>query len=143
MAYATFEPRLSSKPLAQELLKWLQPDDRLVFYGEFDAGSSLSFYARRQAWIYNGRYNGLEFGSYLPDAPQIFLTDRDFPRVWDGSGRVFLFVPPEQRQQALARLPLDRAYFVAEKGGKALFVNQPLEPRQLPVEALSRAGAAW
>ena len=143
LAYAAFEPRLSSRPLADELLKWLQPSDRLVIYGEFDAGSSLGFYAHRQAWIYNGRYNGLEFGSYLPDAPQIFLTDRDFPRVWDGPGRVFLFVPPEQRQQALLRLPLDRAYFVAEKGGKALFVNRPLEPGQLPVEALSRAGAAW
>ena len=73
LAFAAFEPRLSSRPLADELLKWLQPEDRLVIYGEFEAGSSLSFYARRQAWIYNGRYNGLEFGSYLSDAPAIFL----------------------------------------------------------------------
>ena len=136
MAYATFEPRLSSRPLADELLKWLQPSDRLVIYGEFDAGSSLTFYTRRQAWIYNGRYNGLAYGSYLPDAPQIFLTDRDFPSVWDGPARVFMFVPPDQRQQALLRLPLDRAYFVAEKGGKALFVNRPLEAGQLSLEAL-------
>ena len=136
MAYATFEPRLSSRPLADELLKWLQPSDRLVIYGEFDAGSSLTFYTRRQAWIYNGRYNGLAYGSYLPDAPQIFLTDRDFPSVWDGPARVFMFVPPDQRQQALLRLPLDRAYFAAEKGGKALFVNRPLEPGQLSLEAL-------
>jgi hypothetical protein len=135
MAYATFEPRLSSRPLADELLKWLQPSDRLVIYGEFDAGSSLTFYARRQAWIYNGRYNGLAYGSYLPDAPQIFLTDGDFPSVWEGPARVFMFVPPDQRQQALLRLPLDRAYFVGEKGGKALFVNRPLEPGQLSLEA--------
>ena len=151
LAYAAFEPRLSSRPLADELLKWLQPNDRLVIYGEFDAGSSLSFYAHRQAWIYNGRYNGLEFGSYLPDAPSIFLTDRDFPGLWHGPVRVFLFVPPEQRQQALLRLPLDHAYLVAERGGKALFVNRTLEPGQLTLEesvprsaqSLSRAGAAW
>jgi 4-amino-4-deoxy-L-arabinose transferase-like glycosyltransferase len=135
LAYATFEPRLSSRPLADELLKWLQPSDRLVIYGEFDAGSSLTFYTHRQALIYNGRFNGLEFGSYFPDAPPIFLTDRDFPSVWDGPARVFMFVPPDQRQQALLRLPLDRAYFVAERGGKALFVNQPLEPGQLSLEA--------
>ena len=136
LAYATFEPRLSSRPLADELLKWLQPSDRLVIYGEFDAGSSLTFYTRRQALIYNGRYNGLEFGSYFPGAPQIFLTDREFPSLWDGPARVFMFVPPDQRQEALLRLPLARAYFVAEKGGKALFVNRPLEPGQISLEAL-------
>jgi len=145
LAFAAFEPRLSSRPLADELLKWLQPDDRLVIYGEFEAGSSLSFYARRQAWIYNGRYNGLEFGSHLSDAPAIFLTDRDFPSLWHGPARVFLFVPPEQRQQALLRLPPDRAYVVAEKGGKALFVNQPLMSDQPSLETLSRekGHAAW
>ena len=145
LAFAAFEPRLSSRPLADDLLKWLQPNDRLVIYGEFEAGSSLSFYARRQAWIYNGRYNGLEFGSYLSDAPAIFLTDRDFPSLWRGPARVFLFVPPEQRQQALLRLPPDRAYVVAEKGGKALFVNQPLMSDQPSLETLSRekGHAAW
>ena len=142
-AYTTFEPRLSSRPVADELLKWLQPDDHLVIYGEFGAGSSLGFYAHRQVWIYNGRYNGLEFGSYLPDAPHIFLTDRDFPNLWNGPRRVFLFVPPEQRQQALSRLPLDRAFLVAEKGGKALFVNRPLESDQPTLETQLQIGAIW
>jgi 4-amino-4-deoxy-L-arabinose transferase-like glycosyltransferase len=136
VAFADFEPRLSSRPLAAQLLKWLQPGDRLVIYGEFDAGSSLAFYTRRQAWIYNGRYNGLEFGSHFADAPQIFLTDRDFPNVWNGPGRVFLFVPPDQREDALGRLPPTHAYLVAEAGGKALFVNQRLEPRQLTLAAV-------
>ena len=144
VAFAAFEPRMSSRPLADELLRWLQPSDRLVIYGEFDAASSLGFYAHRQALIYNGRYNGLEFGSHLRNAPPIFLTDREFPGVWEGSARVFLFVPPDQRQEALARLPLDRAYLVAEKGGKALFVNRPLEPDHVPVAALmERATVGW
>jgi 4-amino-4-deoxy-L-arabinose transferase-like glycosyltransferase len=136
VAFADFEPRLSSRPLAAQLLKWLQPADRLVIYGEFDAGSSLAFYTRRQAWIYNGRYNGLEFGSHFADAPQIFLTDRDFPNVWNGPGRVFLFVPPDQREEALGRLPPAHAYLVAEAGGKSLFVNQRLEPGQLTLAAV-------
>jgi hypothetical protein len=95
----------------------------------------------RQVWIYNGQYNGLEFGSYLPDAPHIFLTDRDFPDLWNGPMRVFLFVPPEQRQQALLRLPLDRAHLVAEKGGKALFVNRPLECDQPAFQTQLQIGA--
>jgi 4-amino-4-deoxy-L-arabinose transferase-like glycosyltransferase len=135
VGFAAFEPRLSSRTLADQLLKWLQPDDRLVIYGDFNAGSSLGFYAGRQVWIYNGRYNGLAFGSHLPGAPQIFLTDREFPGVWDGPGRAFLFVPPEQRREALLRLPLDRAYLVAESGGKAIYVNQPLLPGQLALAA--------
>jgi 4-amino-4-deoxy-L-arabinose transferase-like glycosyltransferase len=142
VAFAVFEPRLSSRPLADHLLKWLKPGDRLVVYGEFDAGSSLAFYTRRQAWIYNGRYNGLEFGSHFPDAPRIFLTDREFPSVWEGPARVFLFVPPEQRREALLRLPLDRAYLAAEAGGKALYVNRPLEPGQLTVATSNNRSVA-
>jgi 4-amino-4-deoxy-L-arabinose transferase-like glycosyltransferase len=126
VALAAFEPRLSSRPLAVQLLKRLQPGDRIVVYGEFDAASSLGFYVRRQLWIYNGRYNGLAFGSYLPGAPQIFLTDRDFPRIWSGPARVFLFVPPEWHGDALRRLPLDRTYALAEAGGKTIYANQPL-----------------
>jgi hypothetical protein len=142
VAFAVFEPRLSSRPLADQLLKWLKPGDRLVVYGEFDAGSSLAFYTRRQAWIYNGRYNGLEFGSHFPDAPRIFLTDREFPSVWDGPARVFLFVPPEQRREALLRLPLHRAYLAAEAGGKALYVNRRLEPGQLTVATSNNRSVA-
>jgi 4-amino-4-deoxy-L-arabinose transferase-like glycosyltransferase len=142
VAFAAFEPRLSSRPLANQLLRWLQLDDRLIVYGDFDAGSSLGFYAQRQVWIYNGRYNGLAFGSYLPGAPQIFLTDREFPDIWDGSGRAFLFVPPDQRLEALVRLPLDRAYLAAESGGKAIYVNHPLVPGQLALAASTAQSVA-
>jgi len=141
-AFAAFEPRLSSRPLADQLLKWLHPDDRLAIYGDFSAGSSLGFYTGRQIWIYNGRYNGLAFGSFLPGAPQIFLTDREFPDVWDATGRVFLFVPLEQRREALLRLPLDRAYLVAESGGKAIYVNRPLVPGQLALAASTAQSVA-
>jgi hypothetical protein len=48
-------------------------------------------------------------------------------RLQIATTRVFLFLPPEQRQQALLRLPLHRAHLVAEKSGMALFVNRPIE----------------
>jgi hypothetical protein len=52
---------------------------------------------------------------------------------------VFLFVPPEQRAAALSRIPSDRAHLVAERGGKALYSNQPVD--QDPTHALNRAPA--
>ncbi|MGH9568301.1 MAG: hypothetical protein ACRD4F_01590, partial [Candidatus Angelobacter sp.] len=48
--------------------------------------------------------------------------------------RVFLFVQPELRQQALSRLallPPDSVWLLAENGGKQVFVNQQLAPDQI------------
>jgi len=124
LAFQAFEPRLSSRPLAAELGGMLAPGDRLVVYGEFEQACSFSFYTGRSAWIYRGRYNGLEFGSYFPDAPRIFLNDVQFADLWSGPSRIFLFVPPEQRESALLHLPPDTFHLVAAVGGKAVYANQ-------------------
>jgi len=124
LAFEAFEPRLSSRPLAAELKGVLAPGDRLVVYGEFEQACSFSFYSGRSAWIYRGRYNGLEFGSYFPDAPRIFLDDGEFDSLWRGPSRIFLFVPPEQRESALANLPPNMLHLVAAVGGKAVYANQ-------------------
>lgn len=137
-AFRIFEPHMSSRPLAEALRPLLRADDRLVIYGEFYGGATFAFYTRRRALLLNGRYNGLEFGSYFPDAPPIFLTDRDFPALWSGSGRVFLLAPQHWRREVLLRLPPQRTWLAAEQGGKAVYVNQPLTPDQ---PALARAGA--
>ena len=134
LAYRAFEPHMSSKPLAREIQKYLRPGDKIVFYGEFNPGSSLAFYTHQQVLLYNGRYNNnLEYGSYYPDAPRIFLTDADFAQFWQRSERVFLFVEPTLRRQALARLsrlPAHSVWLLTEIGGKQVFVNQALTPGQ-------------
>ena len=76
--------------------------------------------------MYNGRYNGLQFGSTFADAPKIFLDDQQFASLWRSSERVFLFVPPEQRAAAAARLASAEAVLVAESGAKAVYANHPL-----------------
>jgi hypothetical protein len=126
LAFETFEPRLSSKPLAERLGAFLSADDTVVVYGEFEQACSFSFYTARSAEIYNGRYNGLAFGSLYPDAPPIFLDDAAFARLWSGPRRVFLFVPPEQRKDVAARLPTTALHVAAESGGKIIFVNRAL-----------------
>ena len=41
-------------------------------------------------WLHNASGSNLEYGSHDPDAPKVFLTDVDFPNLWNGAGRVFL-----------------------------------------------------
>ena len=145
LAFTVFEPRLSSRDLAEKVSAHLRPEDQIVIYGDFYGGCTVSYYTHRKTWLYNGRYYGLEFGSYYPDAPKIFLTDNDFPQFWhpaptlpNSGRRVFLFVPEHKRREALVRLPPDSTYVLAESGGKAVYVNQPLWPDQ-PTLAKLRA----
>ncbi len=129
-AYGTFGPELGSRPLANIVVPYLRPQDQIVIYGNFDSGSSLAYYTGRQALIFNGRRNNLEFGSYYPDAPRIFLDDHDFPSLWASPQRIFLLAPPPYGREALIRLPPDRSYKMGDIGGKALYVNHPLVPGQ-------------
>ena len=136
-AYQKFEPRLSSRLLADAILPYLRPQDQIVQYGDFNAGSSIPFYTRRHVWIYNGRIGtNLEFGSHYPDVPPTFLDDQQFPALWRGPERVFIFVPQELQKDALSRLPPNSSYLLAESAGKYIFVNQPLRPDLPPLASL-------
>jgi hypothetical protein len=118
---------MGSYQLARVVQRYMEPRDQLAIYGEFDAGSSMSFYLHRRAWIYNGRYNNLAFGSRYPDAPRIFLTDADFPAFWGGHQRVFLFIPANKRNEAAEHLRGLPKWKVVELGGKIVYANQPLD----------------
>jgi 4-amino-4-deoxy-L-arabinose transferase-like glycosyltransferase len=125
IALGVFSPYLSTRALAMKIIPQLRAEDTIAIYDEYDASSSVAFYTHRQVLIWNGRRNNLAAGSYYPDAPHIFLTDAEFPALWSGSKRVFLFVPAEQREEAKKRLPTAGTYLLAESGGKALYSNQP------------------
>ena len=137
-ALGVFTPRLSSDPLAEIIMKYYQPEDKIALYGEYDAGSSIGFYTRQRIWIFNGRYNGLEFGSYYPDAPHIFLDDHTFWPLWNGKERVFLVIPPEETQQALVRMPPKTTFLLAQIGGKAVYVNHRITPNELSLADLKK-----
>src|SRR6266851_1282517 len=134
-AFKRFEPRMSSRALADSILPYLRPQDQVVQYGDFNSGSSIPFYTHRHVWIYNGRFGtNLEIGSNYPDVPPTFLDDQQFPAFWSSPNRVFIFVPEEFRKDALSHLPPDSTYLLAESAGKYIFVNQPLRPN-LPLLA--------
>jgi 4-amino-4-deoxy-L-arabinose transferase-like glycosyltransferase len=128
-AFQKFEPRMSSRQLADAILPYLRPQDQIVQYGDFNSGSSIPFYTHRHVWIFNGCIGtNLEFGSKYPDVPPTFLDDRQFPAFWQSSNRIFLFVPEEFAPAAISRLPPNGSYLLAASGGKYIFANQLLRP---------------
>lgn len=91
--------------------------------------SSVFFYTNRSALLLNGRFMNLEYGSYAPGAPNVFIDDVQFKARWLQPERSYLVA----RLTSLPRLRdivgsthLDT---VAESGGKILLSNQPLPAR--------------
>ncbi len=123
-ALVVFDPYLSSRPLATALIQ--APDGKLILDGQYYTFSSVFFYTDRRALLWNGRVNNLEYGSYAPSAPQVFIGDADFLRLWSGGERHYLLAegPRVPRLRELAGP--DALHVVKESGGKFLFTNLPL-----------------
>ena len=104
MALVTFSPVLSSKALADAIRPRLEAGDVVEIHGEYEAGSTLGFYLRRQVRILDGRSSDLWYGSFFSDAPQIFDDDESFQRIWSGRQRIFLWTPVDQVPSCRGRL---------------------------------------
>jgi hypothetical protein len=121
LALVTFEPYLSSRPLAEALRRGapgkLIVDDQYYFF------SSVFFYTNRDALLLNGRVTNLEYGSYAPGAPAVFIDDAAFARLWSSAQRYYLTAedPALPRLERLAGR--ERLRRVAWAGGKGLYTN--------------------
>lgn len=124
IAMIAFDPYLSSQPLAAALQQ--APPGRVVFDDQYYTFSSVFFYADvRSAKILNGRVNNLEYGSYAPGAPDVWLTDPQLPDYWNQPQRTYLLAEQPQVPRFEKLLGRERLHVVKESGGKFLFVNQP------------------
>jgi hypothetical protein len=97
----------------------------LIVDNQYYTVSSVFFYGDvDRALLLNGRVNNLEYGSYAPGAPNVFLDDHEFAALWVSSDRYYLVVenPSIPRITALVGEPALR--LVKSSGGKSLFVNQ-------------------
>jgi 4-amino-4-deoxy-L-arabinose transferase-like glycosyltransferase len=139
MAYGVLNPTLSSRSLAFEISKYLRPDDQIALYGDIRVAPGIAFYSHRDVLLYNATESNLQFGSQYPDAPKRFFDDGDFSTLWKGNGRVFLVVPAEHKEEVRERLPSNSVWEFAETGGKAVFLNQPLETGQVSVASAEAA----
>jgi 4-amino-4-deoxy-L-arabinose transferase-like glycosyltransferase len=122
VAIGVFAPVLGSKPLAIAIQREWQPGEQIVCDGEYANASSVNFYTGRQMLIFNGRINGLWYGSLFPDAAPIFLDDAQFAHIWAGSDRVYFVTGADDRRAYLEKI--GPAYELARSGGKFLFTNR-------------------
>ena len=120
-----FSPTLTSAQLAAAIAPHLQRDDLLAIHGEYESGSTLGFYLRRNdIHIVEGRSSNLWYGSFFPDAPKIFETRDSIAAKWAGPRRIFLWQDPGDRDRPPLSLP-GPVYVIASSGGKQILSNQP------------------
>jgi 4-amino-4-deoxy-L-arabinose transferase-like glycosyltransferase len=122
LAMVTFDPYMSSKELADALNQ--APEGQVVVDNQYYAFSSVFFYTNMQALLLNGRVNNLEYGSYAPGAPQVFLTDAQFPALWRGAERTYLFLEKPRLAALETLVGRESLHVLKESGGKYLLVNQ-------------------
>jgi 4-amino-4-deoxy-L-arabinose transferase-like glycosyltransferase len=124
LALVTFDPYMSSRPLADALLK--SPPGKLIVDDQYYSFSSVFFYTDRTALLLNGRVNNLEYGSYAPGSPDVFIHDSDLPGIWHQQQRWYL-VADGSRMRALETLVgADHLFVLRESGGKYLLTNYPI-----------------
>jgi 4-amino-4-deoxy-L-arabinose transferase-like glycosyltransferase len=130
LAMVTFDPYLSSRPLATALQK--EPDGALIAQGFYYSFSSVFFYLNRTGWLLTVKRANLEYGSHAPGAPNVFLVDSELPGLWNQPRRYYLltFAADLPRYQAL--LPGADLAIVASSGGKLLLTNHPLTSSSPP-----------
>jgi 4-amino-4-deoxy-L-arabinose transferase-like glycosyltransferase len=122
VALGVFAPVLGSKPLAMAIQAQLQPGEQIICDGEYANASSVNFYTGRQMLIFNGRINGLWYGSLFPDAAPIFIDDADLARSWGGATRLYFVTGSDERRGYLEKLgPVKE---IAQAGGKFVFSNR-------------------
>ena len=124
LAMVAFDPYLSSRPLAEALQK--SPKGTLMVDHHYYYFSSVFFYTNRSALLLNGRFMNLEYGSYAPGAPDVFIDDSQFKSLWLRPERSYIVA----RQSALPRLQgivgSAQLNVVATSGGKVLLTNHAL-----------------
>jgi len=121
LAMVAFDPYLSSRPLAEALMK--SPKGALIVDHHYYWFSSVFFYTNRSALLLNGRFMNLEYGSYAPGAPNVFIDDSQFKDLWLRPERSYIVA----RESAVPRLQglvgSAQLNVVATSGGKVLLTN--------------------
>jgi hypothetical protein len=122
LALVVFDPYLSSRPLAEAVLR--QPPGQLIMGDQYYTFSSVFFYTNRRAFLLNGRVNNLEYGSYAPNAPaDVFIDDRDLANLWPRPDTYYLLLEGPKVPRLIQLLGPNALHLLAASGGKYLFTN--------------------
>jgi hypothetical protein len=124
LALIRFDSDLGSYPLAQSLLQ--SPPGQLIEADTYYAFSSVFFYTNRSALLWNGRIYNLEYGSYAPGAPNVFIDDHQLVSLWLAPARCYLLAYGTDRTRLEELVGRGFLQVVATDGGNFLFTNHPL-----------------
>jgi Dolichyl-phosphate-mannose-protein mannosyltransferase len=128
IAMAAFDPFLSSRPLAETLLR--SPAGKLIVDHHYYWFSSVLFYTNventRGALLLNGRFNNLVYGSYAPGAPNVFIDDAQWKTLWLQPERYYLVIRQDPAERLKKLVDPKLLTVVAQGGGKLLLTNHPL-----------------
>ncbi len=124
MAMVVFDPYLSSRPLAEALKQ--SPPGTLIVDHHYYTFSSIFFYTGRSALLLNGRFMNLEYGAFAPGAPNVFLDDSQFNKLWRQPERAYLVAAESAVPRLAGLVGRERLVVVAASGGKVVLTNQAL-----------------
>jgi len=135
IAFARFEPMLSSKQLADTIIEKGSSSDSFIIYGDQSDASSVVFYTHnflhKPAFVVvepcspHGNGSSLLWGSCYPDAPKIMLSDEQLSKMWGTGERKWLFAQDTNQPKA-EQLLAGRLVFVKSIADKALWTDRPL-----------------
>ncbi len=134
LAMVKFDPLLSSRPLAQAILDG--PPGTIIFDSQYYTFSSVAFYTNRPELLLNGRWNNLEYGSYAPGSPRVFISDPEFKELWLNPARYYLVTKLSALPRLTELVGEERLHLASIGGGKAVYTNYP------PVKLANRANEA-
>jgi 4-amino-4-deoxy-L-arabinose transferase-like glycosyltransferase len=138
LALVDFDPFMSSRPLAEALLR--SPDGQLIVNGQYYFFSSVVFYTNKNVLLLNGRINNLVYGSYAPGAPDVFIDDAQFKALWAGPARRYIVTASATVPDLQGLAGASPMVLVARSGGKSLFTNLPLDTPASPARASGDSG---
>ena len=125
VALVRFDSYLGSYPLAQALEQ--SPHGELIEADAYYAFSSVFFYTNRTALLLNGRRDNLEYGSYAPESPQVFINDREFQARWSQPSRWYLLAYGSDVPHLEQLVGASRMHVVARNAGNYLLTNLPVK----------------
>ena len=124
IALVRFDSYLGSYPLAQRLQQ--SPPGELIEANSYYAFSSVFFYANRTTLLLNGRNDNLEYGSYAPGAPSVFIDDEKFTSLWTSESRWYLLTYGAEVPRLEQLVGKANMHVVAENAGNYLLTNRAL-----------------
>lgn len=138
LAMAVFDPFMSSRPLAEAILK--SPPGTLIIDHHYYFFSSVFFYTNHTALLRNGRFFNLEYGAYAPGAPDVFIDDTQFKDLWLKRERSYIVAKDGVVPQLESLVGAENLNVVLASGGKVLLTNHPIAASEGTVTRALSAG---